>query len=47
VYPFEVSEETMTEYQTRFEEVLKKIEWHYTNRRYDLPYELATGQMKL
>jgi hypothetical protein len=47
VYPFQVSEKTMLEWKHNFNEVLLKIKWHYENKRYDLPYDLAVGNVKL
>jgi hypothetical protein len=47
VYPFQVSEETMAQWKHDFKEVLKVAKWHYENKKYDLPYELAIGNLKL
>lgn len=47
VYPFQVSAETMTQWKSDFKNVLKTAKWHYENKRYDLPYELAIGNVKL
>jgi hypothetical protein len=47
VYPFQVSEESMSEWKKDFREVLKIAEWHYKNKKYDLPYDLAVGNVKL
>lgn len=47
VYPFQVSEESISEWKSRFKEVLKIATWHYTNKKYDLPYDLAVGNVKL
>jgi hypothetical protein len=47
VYPFQVSAETMTQWKLDFKNVLKTAKWHYENKRYDLPYELAIGNVKL
>jgi len=47
VYPFQVSEESMVQWKKDFREVLKIAEWHYQNKRYDLPYDLAVGNVKL
>ena len=47
VYPFQVSEESMSTWKKDFREVLKIAEWHYKNKRYDLPYDLAVGNVKL
>jgi hypothetical protein len=40
IYPFRVSNETLESWVIRFEEVIKKIDYYYTSRRYDLYYEL-------
>jgi hypothetical protein len=47
VYPYQVSSETLAKWLASFEEIVQKIKWHYENRRYDLPYELALGNVKL
>ena len=48
VYPFQVSEETLSKWKSIFyDEVIKKALWHYTSKRYDLPYDLAVGNIKL
>jgi hypothetical protein len=47
VYPFQVSDESMSQWKKDFRQVLKIAEWHYQNKRYDLPYELAIGNVKL
>jgi len=47
VYPYQVSEETQAEWEKKFEEVVQKVKWHYENRQYDLPYDLALGNIKL
>jgi hypothetical protein len=47
VYPFQVSAETMSQWRSDFREVLNIAQWHYKNKRYDLPYDLAVGNLKL
>jgi hypothetical protein len=47
VYPYQVSSETLAKWSESFEDIVQKIKWHYENRRYDLPYELALGNVKL
>lgn len=47
VYPFEVSQQTLNLWLTKLEESLSKAEWHYINKRYDLPYEFAIGKVRL
>jgi hypothetical protein len=37
----------MVQWKKDFREVLKIAEWHYQNKRYDLPYDLAVGNVKL
>lgn len=46
-YAFPVSENTINNWITRFEESLKIAEWHYTNKSFDLPYKFATAQAAL
>ncbi len=47
VYPFQVSAETMLEWRSNFKGVIHTAKWHYDNKRYDLPYDLAVGNVKL
>jgi len=47
VYPFQVSEESMSQWKSDFRSVLQVAQWHYTQKRYDLPYDLAVGNVKL
>jgi hypothetical protein len=47
VYPFQVSQESMAKWKSDFGEVLRIAEWHYKNKKYDLPYDLAVGNIKL
>jgi hypothetical protein len=47
VYPFPVSQSTLTEWFGKLSEVLNKAEWHYTNKSYDLPYDFALGNVTL
>jgi len=46
-YAFPVSEPTMNEWLTKFNQIMEKVEWHYDNRSYELPYEFATGAVVL
>jgi hypothetical protein len=46
-YPFQVSEETMSKWNVDFVEIMDIAKWHYENKRYDLPYDLANGNFKL
>ena len=47
VYPFLVSDATMTKWFTQLVDVLEKADWHYSQKRYDLPYEFAKGKVVL
>jgi len=47
VYPFPVSELTRNTWLERFKEVLVKAEYHYTNKRFELPYEFDTESVIL
>jgi hypothetical protein len=48
VYPFPVSQETMSGWRERFNnECLFKANYHYTQRQYSLPYEFAEAQIVL
>lgn len=47
VYPFQVSDDTLAEWQDGFSYVVDVINYHYTSRDYTLPFELAVGNVKL
>lgn len=47
VYPFEVTQQTLNLWLTKLEDSLNKAEWHYINKRYDLPYDFAIGKVRL
>ena len=47
VYAYKVSDDTMVRWLDEFSDVLKKVQWHYDNRRYDLPYSLAVDNLTL
>jgi hypothetical protein len=47
VYPFEITIETMQDWQARLEEKLKEAAWHYNSRDYSLPKAFAEGSVKL
>ena len=47
VYPYQVSEETLDKWGDAFNDLVVKLRWHYENKRYDLPFELANGNLKL
>jgi hypothetical protein len=42
-----VSQETLEKWKVDFDHVIEKVTWHYDNKRYDLPYDLALGNVKL
>ena len=47
VYPYQVSSETLNKWKIDFEKIVTQIRWHYDNKQYDLPYDLALGNVKL
>lgn len=47
VYPFQVSKETLTEWEEEFSFVVTQLDYHYLNRDYTLPYQLAIGNVIL
>jgi hypothetical protein len=47
VYPFKVSEKSLTEWQQKTDDVLNQALYHYQNRSYKLPYAFATGSVTL
>jgi hypothetical protein len=47
VYPFQVSEESMLKWEKQFVDILKEINYHYTEKDYNLPYALASNTVKL
>ena len=47
VYPYQVSSDTLVQWGEKFSEVVTKVKWHYENKQYELPYELALGNVKL
>jgi hypothetical protein len=47
VYPFQVSSESMSLWKKDFRKILDIAQWHYENKKYDLPYDLAVGNVKL
>ena len=47
VYPYQVSMETMDMWLTRFEDIEDILKYHYENREYKLPYQLALGNVTL
>ena len=47
VYPFKVSEPTLTNWLERFKTVIDEAMWHYENQDYTLPYKFATKKVVL
>ena len=47
VYPYQVSSESLNKWKIDFEKIVTQIRWHYDNKQYDLPYDLALGNIKL
>ena len=46
-YAFEVSTVTLNSWMDRLDEVMKIADYHYTNKKYDLPYEYEVGNVIL
>jgi hypothetical protein len=46
-YAFEVSQVTLNSWMDRLDEVMKIADYHYTNRKFDLPYEYEVGNVIL
>jgi hypothetical protein len=46
-YPFYVTEPTLQSWLTRMDKVLDSANWHYVNKRYDLPHDFAVGNVVL
>lgn len=47
VYPYQVSEDTLANWESDFYDVTQRVDHHYRHRDYTLPYELALGNVKL
>ena len=48
VYPFQVSDDTFSDWLLAFEnDILSIVKYHYENKDFTLPYELALGNVKL
>ena len=47
VYPYQVSSESLNKWKIDFEKIVTQIRWHYDNKQYNLPYDLALGNVKL
>jgi len=46
-YCFKVSNDTMELWLNQFEIEIKKVDYHYSNKKYDLPYDFCTGTIEL
>ena len=47
IYPFQVSNESLAIWQEDFDNIIDIIKYHYENKDFTLPYELAIGNVKL
>lgn len=47
VYPFQVSEESLAIWEKDFNNIIDVAKYHYENKDFTLPYELALGNVKL
>ena len=47
VYPFAVSDDTMSKWQLKLENLFNEANWHYSNKNYNLPFKFATGNVIL
>lgn len=47
IYAFEVSEDTMTDWQIDLQEKLHEAKYHYESRDYSLPYKFVKSKVKL
>ena len=47
VYVFPVSEETLVRWMTSLKETLQEANYHYSERKYDLPYDFANSNVTL
>jgi len=47
VYVFDVSEETLSNWATQFHNVLETANYHYINKKYNLPFDFLTGKVYL
>lgn len=47
VYPFKVSDTTMEAWGQSLDTKLNEFKWHYTEKKYELPYQFATSQVIL
>jgi len=46
-YAFEVSQVTLNSWMDKLDEIMKIADYHYTNKKYDLPYEYEVGNVIL
>lgn len=47
IYPYQVSKETLTQWEKDFDTIMEKVSYHYNENQYTLPYELAKNIVKL
>lgn len=47
VYPFGVSDNSLSVWLNKLEHTLDKAMWHYINKQFDLPYDFATRKIML
>jgi hypothetical protein len=47
IYPYQVSSNSMIKWDADFLNILNKLSYHYDNKDYNLPYELALGNITL
>ena len=47
IYPFQVSQESLEIWLKDFDKIIDIVKYHYENKDFTLPYELAIGNVKL
>tara|TARA_R110002126_G_scaffold41126_2_gene120008 strand:- start:1662 stop:2681 length:1020 start_codon:yes stop_codon:yes gene_type:complete len=47
IYPFQVSQESLAVWLRDFDKIIDIVKYHYENKDFTLPYELAIGNVKL
>jgi hypothetical protein len=47
IYPFQVSKESLEVWLEDFDKIIDIVKYHYENKDFTLPYELAVGNVKL
>ena len=47
IYPFQVSQESLEVWLKDFDKIIDIVKYHYENKDFTLPYELAIGNVKL